>query len=97
MKYVKLTAKPDTWFKEGTEVYDYDCRPPDNLQRMTLEHWERWISPDYSLTSCLVRGRRVADHEYPYERDNFKEGEEYWDGDLCSCDEFNVEIVEEER
>jgi len=24
MKYVKLIAKPDTWFKAGTEVFD-DC------------------------------------------------------------------------
>lgn len=24
MKYVKLIAKPDTWFQEGTEVWHYD-------------------------------------------------------------------------
>lgn len=92
MKYVKLTAKSNTWFKEGTEVYDYSCRPPEDLRRMTLEEWESWNN-----FVCLVRGIRVADHKYSYERDNFKEGEEYWDGENCSCSEFDVEIVEEER
>lgn len=24
MKYVKLIAKPDTWFVEGTEAFDYE-------------------------------------------------------------------------
>ena len=24
LKVIRLIAKPDTWFKEGTEVYDYD-------------------------------------------------------------------------
>ena len=25
--HVKLVAKPDSWFKEGTEVYSYDSSP----------------------------------------------------------------------
>ena len=37
MKYVKLIAKPDTWFKTGSEVYDYDCNPPTDLKRISLE------------------------------------------------------------
>ena len=37
--YVKLLAKPNTWFKEGTEVYSYDSNPPVNLLRVTKEEW----------------------------------------------------------
>lgn len=88
MKYVKLTAKPDTWFKEGTEVYCYDCRE-DNKKRITLESYEKSKSWNY----ILCRGTRVSEDEgaegvYP--------GEEYFDGESCLLDEFNVEIVEDE-
>lgn len=94
MKYIKLTAKPNTWFKEGTEVYDYDCRPPSNLKRMTLDSWNSWNDPNYASV-CLARGIRIASADYSYEMENFKEGEEYWDGENCSCLEFDVEIVDE--
>ena len=39
-QYVKLTARPDTWFLEGTEVFDYNCHPPNDVYRMKLEDWD---------------------------------------------------------
>jgi hypothetical protein len=49
MKYVKLTAKPNTWFKENTEVYY--C----SKQRFTLEEWEYQIK---NYIGVLVSGIR---------------------------------------
>jgi len=55
--YVKLLAKPNTWFKEGTEVYSYDSNPPENLLRVTKEEWE-------GGDSILTRGICVEDGEW---------------------------------
>lgn len=46
MKFVKITAKPDTWFKEGTEVYSYDCNAPKQLYRISLEEWESSVNAE---------------------------------------------------
>ena len=100
MKYVKLTAKPDTWFKEGTEVYDYNCNAPEQLQRVSLEEWESCVNFE-EWESCVnfegikgicVRGLRNTQLEYEIEI--FGEGDR-WDGEFCWCDEFEVEIVDE--
>lgn len=91
MKYVKLTAKPDTWFKEGTEVFDYDADYSEG-KRVTLEHWETCEKGH----GICVRGIRVC--EGGYENDpplNCPVGREREDGEYCCCDEFHVEIVEE--
>tara|TARA_E500000081_G_C6139942_1_gene359682 strand:+ start:2029 stop:2172 length:144 start_codon:yes stop_codon:yes gene_type:complete len=40
MKVIRLIAKPDTWFKEGIEVYDYD----EYGVRFTLDEYEEWRS-----------------------------------------------------
>lgn len=90
MKYVKLTAKPDTWFKEGTEVYDYNCKPPEQLLRVTLEEWESCVNFT-GIKAICVRGLRNT--QLKYEIDIFGEGER-WDGELCECGEFEVEIVD---
>lgn len=79
MKYVKLVAKPGTWFKEGTEVYNYDCNPPKELCRVSLREWELVVNDPYGFTVICVRG--------------IHEGK--WDGEACSADEFEVEIVED--
>lgn len=86
MKYVKLTAKPDTWFMEGTEVYSYDCNPPKELKRLTLEEWE-----SYNNFACLVRGFRLCSEK---EIELFSVVER-WDGEYCDCSEFEMEIVNE--
>jgi hypothetical protein len=48
MKYVKLIAKPDTWFKAGTEVFSYD----EFGVRITLESYNKWLKSG----SILARG-----------------------------------------
>ena len=83
MKYVKLTAKPDTWFKEGTEAYDYESRPP-NLKRITLKDWENCVSFN-GIVGIFARGVCVDDDT----------DEEVWDGEFCMCSDFEVEIVDE--
>lgn len=74
MKYVKLIAKPDTWFKAGSEVWHYD-----EHRRLTLEEWNEWFKSGIALVS----GIHVS------ERDELD-----GDGELCTCDEFDVEIVD---
>jgi len=88
MSYVKLVARPDTWFKAGTEVYHYDAEP---TRRLTLEEWNDW----FKHGMVLVSGIRVI--ENPGSEGGGQIGEERRDGELCSCDEFDVEIVEEAR
>lgn len=88
MKYVKLTSKPNTWFKEGTEVYDYCSDPPEHIQRMSLDEWT-----ECDNFNCLVRGIRIADSDYELELfDNYRER---CDGELCHCGDFDVEILDE--
>ena len=93
MKYVKLTAKPGTWFKEGTEVYDYNCKPPEQLLRVTLEEWESCVNFN-GIKGINVCGFRIP--QFENEIDIFGEGEGgRWDGEFCSVYEFEVEIVDE--
>jgi hypothetical protein len=93
MKYVKLTAKPNTWFKEGTEVYDYDCDPPDTLFRITLEVWESYVNFQ-GIKAILARGIRKP--QLQREIEIFGE-DERWDGEFCGIEEFEVEIVDDPR
>lgn len=88
MIYVKLTARPDTWFKPGTEVYDYDAEP---ARRLTLDEWNEWLKSGI----VLVSGTRII--ENPDSEGGGQIGEERQDGECCGCDEFDVEIVEEVR
>jgi len=84
-KYVKLVAKPNTWFKEGTEVYDYDANYEDK-KRLTLDEYTEWRD---SGIIC-VRGIRI--------NENVNEpggiGQEREDGESCGLDEFDVEIID---
>jgi len=89
-KYVKLIAKPDTWFKAGTEVFDDD--PDEYGKRITLESYNKWLKSG----SILARGIRVCEYDYELAL-GYKMGEEREDGELCGIDEFDVEVVEEER
>lgn len=86
MKYVKLTAKPDTWFKEGAEVFHYDER-----RRFTLEEWQECLEDGF--VSC--QGIRVCE-DNPNENKFCKPGDERLDGACCMVNELEVEIVEED-
>ena len=85
MKYVKLIAKPDTWYKEGTEVFHYDF-DYDEKHRISLDEWEEWKKS----FGVLARGIRISGGDY----EMGPIGIEYIDGELCSIDEFDVEIVD---
>lgn len=90
MKTVKLTAKADTWFKEGTEVYDYDF-PYDDQKRVTLDYWNQCLIDGGGI---CVRGIRVCEEGYENTGClNCQPGEEREDGEYCQCDEFDVEIL----
>ena len=88
MKYVKLIAKPDTWFKAGTEAFDDD----EYGKRITLESYNKWLKSG----SILVRGIRVCEHDYELKL-GYKLGEERIDGELCGIDEFDMTIVDDEK
>lgn len=93
MKYVKLTAKPNTWFKNGTEVYDYDS-DENNKTRITLDDWNNLVS---EVGGIVVFGLRVCEDTPNENGIGYKADDERWDRELCSCDEFNSEIVEEKE
>lgn len=91
MKYVKLVARPDGWFKEGTEAYHYDC-DENNKRRVTVEEWQEMVDAGmYWLrgTWVAVRGTGAV------ENCGYIEGQEYFDGETGCLDEFDVTIVEE--
>jgi len=90
MKYVKLTAKPDTWYKPLTEVLwensEYVVRRP------TLDEWDH-IKKEGGLW-CV--GTRVVENPNS-EGFHYSIGEEREDGEWCHPDEFEVEIVDSEN
>jgi len=90
MKYVKLIAKPDTWFKAGTEVYEYNA-DYEECKRVSLEKWNQALSEG----GICVRGIRVCEEGYEQQERclDCKIGEERIDGEWCSCDEFEAEII----
>lgn len=91
MKYVKLTARPNTWFKAGTEAYNYGFHYSEK-KRVTLEYWEQCKIEGGGI---CVRGIRVCEDNPNENGMGCKPGEEREDGEYCMWDEFDVEIVEE--
>ncbi len=91
MKYVKLVARKDTWFKEGTEVYDYDENYEDK-KHVTLQYWNECLLDGNGI---CVRGIRVCEDNPNETRMGCKIGEERIDGEYCGCDEFDVTEIEE--
>lgn len=84
MDYIRLIAKPDTWYKAGTEVF---WEPyPEPARRMTQVEWEQHSRPEMAGLGCV--GVRVT--EDPASEGGGKIGEERVDGEWCSADEFEV-------
>lgn len=90
MKYVKLTARKDTWYVEGTEAYHYDC-DETNKYRYTLDEWNT-LKSEKGNWGVLVRGTRISENKLS---ENVEVGDKYFDGEFCNFDEFDVEIVDE--
>jgi len=82
MKLVKLIAKPNNWFKEGTEVFNHDG------EYFTLDDYVELEKSG----SIIVRGTRVCENkEFEYR----PLGEEYID--TCAVydfDGFEIEFLE---
>jgi len=92
MKYVKLTAKPNTWFKEGTEVMWEDDEYIN--RRPTFKEWCGITASEFPY--ALFRGLRIVENPMS-EGKCFEVGEEHdGDGEMCSCDEFDIELVDED-
>jgi hypothetical protein len=90
MKYAKLVAKKDTWFKEGTEVYDYDA-DYNEKKRVTWEYWEQCKDEG----GICVRGIRVCENNPNENGMGYKSGDERIDGEYCHWDEFDVTEIDE--
>jgi len=50
-EYVKLTAKPNTYYDKNTEVFDYDGK------RYTMEKWKQCLKDDMCGTRGLKNGK----------------------------------------
>lgn len=91
LKYVKLVAKPNTWFKEGTEVYAHDSTS-ENKRRLTVDEWEMMEK----VTFGLLKGIWVATKGFgAIENCGFIEGKEYFIGDCIHTDELEVTFVDD--
>jgi hypothetical protein len=88
MTYVKLIALPNTRFKKGTEVFDYDY-PYSDHKRITLDYWEQCKLEG----GICVRGIRVCENNPCENGMGYKPGEEREDGEYCHWKEFKVEIL----
>ena len=90
MKYVKFIAKPDEWFKKGTEVFYQDKKYLS--RRMTIEEYEEIKNSSYP--AAVFVGIRVCE-DNPNERNFSEPGEERIDGEWCHFEEFNIEYTDE--
>jgi hypothetical protein len=103
-KYVKLIARPDTWFKAGSEAFHED----EYGKRLTLAELEKWATEFHGYIkiennkvidakgAVALRGIRVCIEDYELKL-GYKLGEEREDGEVCHLDEFDIEIVEEKN
>jgi hypothetical protein len=87
MKYVKLIAKPKTWYKEGTEVFydDSSIKEPNvPIKRVSKEEFEKRAKEWHS--GCMV-GLHTPTH---YREVAVVGTEDRIDGELCFLEEFEV-------
>lgn len=81
-KYIKLIAKKDTWFIEGTDVFDY-YSTTENLKYVSVQDFKE--AKKYGIID--VRGWRISESQ---ESENVPVGEKYFDGETCNLDEFEI-------
>lgn len=92
IKYVRLIARPNTWYMAGTEVFWEGTKADDwTVRRPTLAEWEDLKRPENAGIGCV--GMRMSGgvgeiHEVD---------ECYQDGEWCMIDEFDVEVVDEPK
>ena len=91
-KYVKLIARPNTWFKEGTEVLWQDS---DFTERRPTRHeWQEILDEGWG---SVFFGIRVCE-DNPNERKlGYSPGDERFDGEACDTSEFDAIYVDEDK
>ena len=77
--YVGLISKEEQWFKAGAEAFEYD-----GMRRINLSEYLEFVK----YKSFPLRGIRVK--QLDSESGEVKMGEEYFDGETCMLDEFDV-------
>lgn len=86
---VKIIAKPDTWYKEGTEVRLAYGKEP--YERITFK--ELYENIEASGIGAVFSGTRIV--HFPNETTTGKAvGDEYLDEELCGWEEFTIEFQE---
>lgn len=92
MKYVKLIAKPNTWYKEGTEVF-YEVSPFQTpnvpVKRLTKEEFEKRSN---EWDAGVMVGLHTPDADYEIELFGT---DDRIDGELCQLNEFEVVETDE--
>lgn len=80
MKYVKFIARPNVWYKEGTEAF-IDNNYPNQyaFHRFTVEEFEAYKNLHEGWGNGLFVGLR-----------SYNEGYERIDGELCFLEEFDI-------
>lgn len=90
MRYIKLIAKPNTWYKAGSEVLWEGLKEDGwTMRRPNEGEWEYVIKPDHGI-GCV--GIRAAQFDGLVQI-----AAEYEDGEWCLLDEFEVEIVDHDK
>ena len=83
--YVGLVSKDDSecWYKPGTEAFEYE-----GMRRITLDEYKEAAK----INQILTRGTRIKESA---NEAGGEIGEAYFDGELCSIDEFDVYFTTE--
>jgi len=81
--YVGLIARDDGWYKPGTEVVEYE-----GMRRITLDEYKEAAK----INQILTKGTRIK--EFASEGGG-EIGEAYFDGELCTLDEFDIYFTTE--
>lgn len=95
-KYVKFIAKPNTWYKEGSEVLIQAFSKIENKvygYRMTLDDYNEKLSNND--TSEVFWGIRACEDNPNENNMGYKAGDERMDGEWCYFDEFEILEIEE--
>ena len=95
MNYVvKIVAKPDTWFKAGTEVFIKSNDSNKNMKRISYEDFVELLNKCESYPAAVFYGVHVIDCEIDAKNRGGNVGDEVEDGEFCPFDEFTFEIID---
>jgi hypothetical protein len=94
MNYVvKITAKPDTWFKAGTEVFIETNDFNRTNQRISYKEFLNVLNNCGTYPATVFYGIHVIDDAIDAKNRGGNIGDEVEDGEFCPFDEFIFEII----